>query len=92
MARQRRTYKRKHERENDIILAAFGQLSRGKKSFTMYTMAKWVGLAASNKLKKMIDGLAAEGWFTRVEKQHRGNVVKHVYSFSPEGLERLEIL
>lgn len=85
----------RHERLTQIVYTAFGQRTKAKggtKEFTMYKMAKWLGLAASNKLKKMLDELVSEGLLHRTERPHRGNVIKHVYSLSIHALQTLAIL
>lgn len=88
------TYKRHDERLAEFLDTALGQRFGAKsvKEFTMYRMAKWTGLAPSNKLKKMLDELVSDGYLNRVERPHRGNVIKHVYSLSAEALERFAIL
>lgn len=102
MARkQRHSYKRRHERQNDIILSALGQYQGGRREFTTAKMAKWLGYSVSTRLKRMIDDLVSEGWFVRHERIHRntmgkdGNrfvIMKHVYSLSDVAMERLSIL
>ena len=98
---KKHTYKSRQRRETDIILAAWGQRTRGIKTFTNAKMAKWLGLSASTKLKRMIEGLAAQGWFDVSVQTHRntfykdGNVLiitKHVYSLTDEALEWLAII
>lgn len=103
MKRQKQVHKPRWQRQDEIILTALGQrsVSERNKQFTNAKMAKWLGLSASNKLKKMIDELVSEGWLNREEKIHRTSVnkdgyrleiKKHVYSLSVEGLERLAML
>lgn len=101
MAKIKHPYMRRDARLRELLTTALGQYQRGEKTFTTATMAKWTGLAASSKLKAMLDQLCAEGWFEREEKIHRntlmkdGNrliIMKHIYSFTPETLNSVSII
>lgn len=101
MKRKKHTYKRKHERQNDIILTAHSMYVDKKKAFTNAAMAKRLGMAASTRLKRYMDELVSEGWLTKAEKVHRnsmmknGNrlvIMKHEYSLTEKALSELAIL
>ena len=77
MKKQKHSYKSKHERQNEIILTAVGQYQRGQYDWTNAKMAKWLGLSASSKLKKMIDELVVEGILKRQMKIHRNSLMKN---------------
>lgn len=101
MKRQKHTYKRKHERQNDIILTAHSMYVDGKKAFTNAKMARRLGMAASTRLKRYMDELVDEGWLTKAEKVHRniklknGNkavIIKHEYALTDVALRKLAII
>lgn len=101
MRRQKQAHKPRVERQNEIILAAFGQRVNGRKTFTNAAVARWLGLSVSSRLKGMIDDLVDEGWMTKNIKEHRnslmkdGNrlvIVKHEYALSPFALEQMALL
>lgn len=97
-------HKPRAARRDEIILTAFGQMTKAQKpakAFTNAKMAKWLGLSASSKLKSIIDELADDGWLTKEEKIHRSSwhkdgylleIKKHVYSLSPMALAELAII
>lgn len=97
------SYKSKHERQNDILLAAVGNLQKEKpvKEFTTAKMAKWIGYSVSTRLRNMLNDLVAQGWLEKEEKIHRniklknGNkavIVKHVYRLTQEAIGWISLL
>ena len=101
MRKQKHSYMRRDVRLRSILETALGQYQNGKKTFTNAKMARWCGLSASAKLKKMLDQLVDEGWFVREEKIHRnsmmkdGNrliIMKHEYRFSPTAINSVQII
>jgi len=100
----KQVHKPRAQRRDEVILTAFGQMTKAKNatvSFTNAKMAKWLGLSASSKLKGILDELASDGWLEKEERVHRSSwhkdgylleIKKHVYKLSPHALNELAII
>lgn len=79
-------YMRKLERENSILEVALVHRQNGLKTFTVYKMAKWLGLSASTHLRKILMALVDRGALKVTSKKHRSNVDKAVFKLTDAAL------
>jgi len=85
-------YMRKADREAQILDTALGHRQVGRKTFTVYTMARWLGMSASSHLRKILMGLVERGVLAVTSKKHRQNVEKAVFMLTDETLQSLAML
>lgn len=79
-------YMRKAEREAQILETALGHRQVGRKTFTVYKMAAWLGMSASTHLRNILMGLVERGVLEITTKKHRANIEKAVFSLKDETL------
>ena len=79
-------YMREPELMEAIMETALGQYQGGKKEFTCYKMARWIGRARSSKLQAVLNKLVQKGLLSVKVKPHRGSVKKYVYKMTNDAL------
>lgn len=85
-------YMRKADREAHLIETALAHRQVGTKTFTVYKIAKWLGMSPSTHLRSLLMGLVEKGELEVTSKIHRHNVEKAVFKLTDETLQSLAIL
>jgi len=86
------TYMRKADREKHVIETALAHRQVGTKTFTVYKIAKWLGMSPSTHLRTLLMGLVEKGKLEVTSKIHRHNVEKAVFKLTDETLQSLAML
>lgn len=85
-------YMRRDERIRAIVNAALGHRQVGTKTFTVYKMAKWLGMSPSTHLRKIMMELEQAGVLELRVEAHRANVEKAVFRLSDAALFEMAML
>jgi len=85
-------YMRKADREKDVLATALAHRQVGTKTFTVYKIAKWLGMSPSTHLRNILMGLVKKGALKVTSKKHRENVEKAVFKLTDEQLSQMAML
>lgn len=85
-------YMRKADREQEILQTALAHRQVGRKTFTVYKMASWLGMSASTHLRNILMGLVERQVLEVTSKKHRANVEKALFTISDEALLKMAML